>query len=133
MKIRVMPLAVLIVLACLVAATPPDAHAQEEGSTPGEIANPGSYQGSMELQRQEQQQAEQQQQQNQQMLQRLNQNYQQYAPPGSAPGGSASGGRAAGGSPPVDWWSKPPLAQANNPLLGRWKQAAAKPITGQQL
>jgi hypothetical protein len=128
MRIRVTPLAVLIALACSAAAMLPDAHAQEEGSTPGAIANPGTYQGSMDLQRQEQQQYEQQQQQNQQMLQRLNDNYKQYAPSGSAPRG-----RAAGGSPPVDWWSKPPLPPENNPLLGRWKQVAAKALSAQQI
>jgi hypothetical protein len=127
-RIRILPLAALIALACTAAAMPPNAHAQEEGSTPGAIPDPSTYQGSMELQRQEQQESEQQQQQNQQMLQRLNDNYKQYAPNGSAPRGAATGG-----SPPVDWWSKPPLAPANNPLLGRWKQVAAKPISGQQL
>ena len=129
MRIRVTPLAILIALAFAAAAMPPGAHAQEEGSTPGAIPDPSTYQGSMELQRQEQQQSAQQEQQNQQMLQRLNTNYQQYAPAGSG----ASGRAAAGGSPPVDWWSKPPLAAGNNPLLGRWKQVAAKAITGQQL
>ena len=131
MRIRTTQLAFLIAvaLACAATAVPPDTYAQEEGSTPGAIPDPSTYQGSMELQRQEQQQSAQQEQQNQQMLQRLNANYQQYAPAGSA----GSGRAAAGGSPPVDWWSKPPLAAANNPLLGRWKQVAAKPITGQQL
>jgi hypothetical protein len=50
MRIRLTPLAVLIAmaLACAAAAMPPDAHAQEEGSTPGAIPDPGTYQGSME-------------------------------------------------------------------------------------
>ena len=109
--------------------------AQEEGSTPGAIANPGSYQGSMELQRQEQQQYEQQERQNQQMLQRLNENYQQYAPAGSGARGSAGGAGhpTAKRNPRVDWWSKPPLSPANNPLLGHWQQVAAKGVSGQKL
>jgi hypothetical protein len=104
-----------------------DLRAQEYGTTPSAIPNPGSYQGSMQLQQQEQQQYQQQEQQNQQMLQRLDQNYQQYAP------GSPGGGRGAGGPPPIDWWSKPPLPAARNPLLGRWKQIAAKGVSGQQI
>jgi hypothetical protein len=102
--------------------------AQEYGTVPGAIPNPGTYQGSMQLQQQEQQQYQQQEQQNQQMLQRLDQNYRQYAPPQS--GGE---GRATGGPPPIDWWSKPALPPARNPLLGRWKQVAARAVTGQQI
>jgi len=87
--------------------------------TPGQIQDPSSYQGSMELQRQEQAQAQQQAQQNAQALQRLDQNY---ANP------QRGGGRSAGGPPPIDWWKKPPLDPAHNPLLGRWKQTTAKPL-----
>jgi hypothetical protein len=82
----------------------------------------------MQLQQQEQQQYQQQEQQNQQMLQRLDQNYRQYAP---QPG--AGGQAARGGPPPIDWWSKPALAPARNPLLGRWKQVASKGVSSQQL
>jgi len=128
MKTRVVLLGLFIALTSSAAT-----RAQEEGSTPGAIADPGSYQGSMELQRQEQQQYEQQQQQNDQMLQRLNDNYQQYAPTGSGVRGSAGGTTTAKRNPPVDWWSKPPLAAASNPLLGRWQQVAAKGVSGQQL
>jgi len=106
------------------------AQAQEEGTTPGAIANPGSYEGSMRLQQEEQQQYQQQQQQNEQMLQRLDQNYQQYAP-GSAPGGGP--GRGAGGPPPVNWWSRPALPAEKNPLLGHWKQTGVKKISAQQI
>ena len=61
------------------------------------------------------------------MLQRLDQNYQQYAP-------SASGARRTAGGPPlIDWWSKPPLPAARNPLLGRWKQTASKGVSSQQV
>ncbi len=130
MKIRPALLGVFIALT-FSAAT----QAQEEGSTPGAIPDPGSYQGSTELQRQEQQQDAQVEQQNQQMLQRLNENYQQYAPAGSGAGGSAGGAGqpTAKRNPPVDWWSKSPLQAANNPLLGRWQQVAPKAISGQQL
>ena len=61
-------------------------------TTPGAIANPGSYQGSMALQQQQQQQYQQQQQQNQQMQQRLDRTYQQYAPRGAGGGGGGPGG-----------------------------------------
>jgi len=91
----------------------------ENPTTPGAIPNPGSYQGSMALQQQEQQQYQQQEQQNQQMQQRLNQNYQQYAP---RPGG----GGGQGGAPQINWWTKPALPAARNPLLGRWRQIASR-------
>jgi len=78
--------------------------------TPGEIADPGSYRGSMALQAQEQASSAQMQQQNQQMLQRLDQNYAAYAPKGGG------GGRPSG--PPLK--AKPLLPAAKNPLLGRW-------------
>jgi hypothetical protein len=104
------------------------ARAQEEGSTPGALPNPGTYQGSMELQRQEQQQSEQQGQQNQQMLQRLDQTYRQYAPRGGA-----GGARAGGGARAVDWWAKPPLPAARNPLLGRWRQVASQGVSARQI
>ena len=94
---------------------------EEEGTTPGAIANPGSYQGSMQLQEQEQQ--------NQQMLQRLNENYRQSAPNSAGGAGGGASGRAA---PAVNWWNRPALAPDKNPLLGRWQQVAAKPTAGQQ-
>jgi hypothetical protein len=84
--------------------------------TPGQIQDPSSYQGSMELQRQEQAQAQQQAQQNAQAQQRLDQNYAAYNP--------QRGGGRVGGPPPIDWWKKPPLDPAHNPLLGRWRQSA---------
>jgi hypothetical protein len=98
---------------------------EEEGTTPGAIANPGSYQGSMQLQQQEQQQYQQQQQQNNQMQERLDQNYQQYAP---AQAGGNVQGRAA---PQVNWWNQAPLPPERNPLLGRWQQTASKGVSSQ--
>lgn len=97
---------------------------EEEGTTPGAIANPGSYQGSMQLQQQEQQQYQQQEQQNQQMLQQLNENYRQSDPNATGAAGGGGSGRAA---PAVNWWNRPALAPEKNPLLGRWQQVAAKP------
>ena len=91
------------------------ARAQEQGETPGAIANPGSYQGSMQLQREEQQRDMQMQQQNQAMQQRLDQNYRAYAPRGG-------GGRA----PAVNWYAKPVLPPDHNPLLGRWRQTGSR-------
>lgn len=83
--------------------------------TPGEIADPGSYRGSMALQAQEQAQSAQIQQQNQAMLNRLDQNYAAYAPRG--------GGRS--GAPPLQ--QKPLLPPAKNPLLaGMWRMGPTR-------
>ncbi len=118
----------LIVLGALtLALTPRTVLAQEEGSTPGAIPDPSTYQGSMALQQQEQQeqqQARQQQEQNQQMSRRLDQTYQQDAPRGAA------GRQSRGGGGGVNWWAKPALPAARNPLLGRWKQVASRGVSG---
>jgi hypothetical protein len=121
MRVRVTSIVALAAAGCFLAP----AWAQEEGSTPGAIANPGSYAGSMQLQQQERERDQQMQMQNQQMQQRLDQTYRQYAP-GTGGGRGGGGGGGGGGPPAVDWWSKPPLPAAKNPLLGRWKQAAYK-------
>jgi len=102
----------IVLLVLLASAAPGIARAQEQGETPGAIANPGSYQGSMQLQREEQQRDSQMQQQNQAMQQRLDQNYRGYAP---------SGGGMGGGARTVDWYAKPALSSEKNPLLGRWR------------
>ena len=84
--------------------------------TPGEIADPGSYRGSMALQAQEQAQSAQIQQQNQAMLNRLDQNYAAYAPRGG-------GGRS--GAPPLQ--QKPLLPATKNPLLtGMWRMGPTR-------
>jgi hypothetical protein len=93
--------------------------------TPGQIPDPSSYAGSMALQQQERERAQQVQQQNDAMLQRLDQTYARYAP-----GGAAAGG---GGPPPINWRARPPLPAAKNPLLGRWRQVAARGVTGSQI
>lgn len=116
-----------MLLACALLGTNATIAQEEEGTTPGAIADPGSYQGSMQLQQQEQQQYQQQEQQNQQMLQRLDQNYQQSAPNGAG----ATGGGAGRATPAVNWWNRPALAPDKNPLLGRWQQVAAKPASTQ--
>jgi hypothetical protein len=115
-------------VACIVTAATLLA-APAGAQTPGAIPDPGSYAGSMELQRREAESARAQEQQNAQMQERLNQNYNAYAPNGG--GGGRGGGRA--GPPPINWWAKPALPPAKNPLLGRWKQVASKGMTGQQL
>jgi hypothetical protein len=106
-------------LALLLLAAPLTMRAQAQGETPGAIANPGSYQGSMQLQREEQQRDMQVQQQNDAMQRRLDENYRSYAPGG----GSGMGGRA----PSVNWFAKPALPPDRNPLLGRWRQTGSKP------
>jgi hypothetical protein len=88
-------------------------------TTPGQINDPSTYQGSMANQAQEQASAAAQEAANQQMLQRLDQNY-AYAPQG---GGAASGG---GGAPPVK--QLPLLPASRNPLLGKWQMGATKPV-----
>jgi len=108
-------------LLALLLAAPFAARAQEQGETPGSIANPGSYQGSMQLQREEQQRDMQMQQQNDAMQRRLDDNYRSYAP--GAGGGMGGGSRA----PAVNWYAKPALPPDRNPLLGRWRQTGSKP------
>jgi hypothetical protein len=89
---------------------------------PGDVPDPSTYQGSMELQRREQESAAQVQQQNAEMQQRLDQNYAAYAPQGGSGGSVGGGGGAA-----VRLKEKPLLPPAKNPLLGRWRQTAGKP------
>jgi hypothetical protein len=109
------------VLAGAVVAAAGAAYAQYENpTTPGAIANPGSYQGSLALQQQERAQSQQMEQQNFQMQQRLNQTY---AQPGRR------GGGGGGGPPAPNYWAKPPLAPAKNPLLGHWRQGAHRNIS----
>ena len=97
------------------------ARAQEQGEVPGALPNPGTYQGSMQLQREEQQQNQQMQQQNDAMQRRLDENYRAYAPSG---GGRMGGG--GGRARTVDWYAKPALPPEKNPLLGRWKQTGSR-------
>lgn len=111
-------IAILAFLVLAVATRAP-VSAQEQGETPGALANPGSYQGSMQLQREEQQRDQQIQQQNDAMQRRLDENYRGYAPGG---GGGMGGGRA----PAVNWFAKPALPPDRNPLLGRWRQTGSK-------
>lgn len=111
------------VLAGAVLAAAPASAQYDNPTTPGAIANPGSYQGSLALQQQERESSAQMQQQNAAMQQRLDQTYSAYSPRG--------GGRA--GPPPVNWLAKPPLPAAKNPLLGRWRQGALRGISNRQL
>jgi hypothetical protein len=127
-RIRVIGLSI-VMGAALTAAVP--AHAQYENpTTPGAIANPGSYQGSLALQQQEQQSAAATQQQNAAMQQRLDQTYSAYAPNGRGGGG---GGARRAGPPPVNWWARPALPADRNPLLGRWRQGALRGVSTRQL
>lgn len=88
-------------------------------STPGAIPNPGTYQGSMQIQQQQDQQAQQfRDQQNAQFQQNMPQQQQSAAPVAGASGPDL---RAI--------WIKRPLVPANqNPLFGRWNSHAAAPI-----
>jgi hypothetical protein len=88
---------------------------------PGQIPDPSSYKGSMELQRREQESAQRIEQQNQQMLQRLDQDYAAYAP-----GSTGSTGGGASSVPPLK--SRPLLPASKNPLLGMWRMGATRPL-----
>jgi hypothetical protein len=103
----------------LLAATASLPIASWSQTTPGQINDPSTYRGSMANQAQEQQASQQQEAANQQMQQRLDQNYAAYAPRGGG------GGRASGG---MNLKSKPLLPPARNPLVGRWRQVAAKEV-----
>jgi len=118
-------LAVAAVLCHLTLAAPGALAQQYEETTPGAIADPSSYKGSMQLQEQEAQQYQQQAQQNEAMQQRLNSTYQQYSP-------QAGGGGGATGARTVNLWNLPPLAPDRNPLLGRWHQIASKGVSADQ-
>jgi hypothetical protein len=89
---------------------------------PGQIPDPSSYQGSMELQRREQESDAQMQQQNAAMQQQLDQNYASYSPQG---GGGVGGG---GGNAAARLKQMPLLPPAKNPLLGRWRQMKGKQL-----
>ena len=89
-------------------------------TTPGQINDPSTYQGSMANQAQEQASAAAQEAANQQMQHSLDQNYAAYAPQG---GGGALGG---GGAPPVK--QLPLLPVSKNPLIGKWQMGATKPV-----
>ena len=89
---------------------------------PGAINDPSTFRGSSANQALEQQAYQQQEAANQQMQQRLDQTYADYAP--KAGGGGGGGGASVG----ARLKSKPLLPAANNPLLGRWRQMAAKHV-----
>jgi hypothetical protein len=81
--------------------------------TPGEIAKPWTYEGSMKLQEQQRQQDQQSQ-------------PQQPSPQGGsrmAPGGGA--GAAAADAARAKWQKQPPLPADRNPLLGKWTRPAS--------
>ncbi len=99
-------------------------------ATPGEIPKPGTYEGSMELQRrydqQQQQNRDQQQQQQQQRDQQWNDTVRQQQ---AQQGAAAAQGRAV----LQTWQKRPPLAPEHNPLLGRWNSqgsGAGRPAAG---
>ena len=87
-------------------------------TTPGAIPNPGTYQGSMQIQQQQDQQAQQfRDQQNAQFQQNMRQQQQSTAPV------------VASGPDLRAIWIRYPLVPPNqNPLFGRWNSHAAPPI-----
>lgn len=88
-------------------------------TTPGQINDPSTYQGSMANQAQEQQAYQQQEAANQQMQQSMEQNYAGYAPSGGGGGGAVAA---------VKLKALPLLSAAKNPLIGRWRQLATKEV-----
>ena len=114
-----MPLACALVAPCAWAQT-----------TPGQIPNPGTYQGSMQLQQQydqqqQQQRSQQQQQQQQQSDQQWNSTLQQQQSRQNAD-------RAQGQQVLRTWQNRPPLAPGQNPLLGRWDSRGTSVGNGKQ-
>jgi hypothetical protein len=88
-------------------------------TTPGAIPNPGTYQGSMQIQQQQDQQAQQfRDQQNAQFQQNMRQQ-QQYAAPAAV---------ASGPDLRAIWVNRPLVPANQNPLFGRWNSHAAPPI-----
>ncbi|HEX3888225.1 MAG TPA: hypothetical protein VHW05_12065 [Phenylobacterium sp.] len=108
-------------LAVALGALSPHPSAAQNPTTPGALPIAGTYQGSMAMQQQSNASYAAQAQQNAAMQSRLNQTYAQY-------GQGRGGGGGGGGPPPVDWWRKPALSPAKNPLLGRWRQGAHKDV-----
>jgi hypothetical protein len=100
----------------------PAALAQQEPgpSTPGAIPDPGTYQGSMEIQRQQDVQSQQfRQQQDQQSQQFQQRQYQQ---------GQPQAGQPAGPSARQIWEKRPLVPPDHNALLGRWTTHAADTV-----
>jgi len=110
----------IVLVASLAFGSGPVGAEEEEGSVPGAIPDPSTYQGSMELQRREQEQE---------------QSYQpqpSFGAPGEQnqsayPGGSSVGRANAGptASPGDIWRRRPPLPPEANRLLGRWHPLGA--------
>jgi len=77
--------------------------AAQNPTTPGQIPNPSTYQGSMELQRREQQSAP-------------------AAPAPAGPGAPPTAAAGVGGqTPAADWRAAHRVTPRENPLLGRWR------------
>ncbi|HEX4234160.1 MAG TPA: surface-adhesin E family protein [Caldimonas sp.] len=100
-----------------------------QGQTPGEIPNPGTYKGSMELQRQYDQQQQQQRDQQQQGQQQRDQQWNSTVRQQQAQQNAAV---AQGQDVLRTWQKRPPLAPDHNPLLGRWNSqgTAGRPAAG---
>lgn len=86
-------------------------------ATPGEVPNPGTYEGSMKLQQQYDQQ--QQQFRNQQQLQQQ-QSEQQWQGTRQQQQSHQNAAAAQGQQVLRTWQKRPALAASQNPLLGRW-------------
>lgn len=90
--------------------------------TPGEIPNPGTYRGSMEIQRQYDQQQQQFRDQQQQQRQQSEQQWQGTLRQQQAQQNAAV---AQGQAVLRTWQNRPALAAERNPLLGRWNSQGA--------
>jgi hypothetical protein len=98
----------LIVMASTMLVMPAAWQHAAAQKTPGQIPNPGTYEGSMELQRRQQEQ--------QQSAKPPASSSDTPAPRSAAPGASGTSAQAAYAT----WEKRPALPADRNPLLGRW-------------
>lgn len=108
------------------AAGPLSAWAQ----TPGQIPNPGTYQGSMRLQQQYDQQQQQARDQQQQQQQQSEQQWQGTLRQQQAQQNAAA---AQGQAVLRTWQRRPPLAPEHNALLGRWNSQGSSAANAKRL
>lgn len=93
---------------------------------PGQVNDPGTYQGSLCNQEQERERYQKQEAANQAMQQRLEDDYAYYARSSASGGGGGGGGGGAAAGARLR--SNPLLPASKNPLIGRWRQMAAKEV-----
>jgi len=99
-------------------------------ATPGQIPNPGTYEGSMRLQQQYEQQ---QQQGREQLRQQQQQSDQQWQATLQQQQARQNADAAQAQAVLRTWQKRPPLAPDHNPLLGRWNSQGVSPAATKKL